>query len=299
MFASEMDRHCGINAWTTNSHVIRAVSDSPGGIYHRVEEVFGVFSHEPNIARAPTGEYVMYFTAKDPMHPIQAKCNCTDGSTDEKTCPSEPWGTSPTWMSYSKSPEGPWSTPVEIFKDVPTKQRNMDTNLAIVILKNGSVVGMARTSGSPEGINMHLVTASHWNHASSYVCRWDELLFPPDGPHAVPNAGVEDPYLYMDRNGIFHAIFHNQIEGDDMRLCGGHAWSEDGIDWVFSGTAWNNTVTFTDGSNFVFSRRERPHFVFGDSTDPYTITHLSTSVQTGNGKSKGDACYTHIQPVNH
>jgi hypothetical protein len=62
MFASEMMEHCGIGAWTANSHVVHAVSASPGGTYRRLpaaqgREVWPVFSHEPNLARAPSGEY--------------------------------------------------------------------------------------------------------------------------------------------------------------------------------------------------------------------------------------------------
>ena len=47
-----------------------------------------------------------------------------------------------------------------------------------------------------------------------------------------------------NRNGVYHAVFHNQIEADDQRLCGGHAYSVDGVDWTFTGTSWGNTVEF-------------------------------------------------------
>ena len=39
----------------------------------------------------------------------------------------------------------------------------------------------------------------------------------------------------------------------------------DGVHWVFTGTAWGNVVQFTDGHSYSFSRRERPHLVFGDA----------------------------------
>ena len=79
----------------------------------------------------------------------------------------------------------------------------------------------------------------------------------------VDYAGLEDPFLYRDRRGIFHAVFHNQIEDDDQRLCGGHAFSEDGKKWTFTGTAWSNRVPFDDGTHYAFSRRERspPHYL--------------------------------------
>lgn len=36
MLASEITEHCGIDAWTSNSHVVHAVSDTPGGTYTRL-----------------------------------------------------------------------------------------------------------------------------------------------------------------------------------------------------------------------------------------------------------------------
>ena len=135
--------------------------------------------------------------------------------------------------------------------------------------------------------------------AASYVGRFDEMLFP--DTRLVPSAGVEDPFLYQDVSGVFHAVFHNQIQDDDERLCGAHAYSTDGISWTFTGTAWGNTVHFDDGSSYAFSRRERPHFIFGDPGSPTTITHLSTGVQYGPhapiSVDGEDATFTLLQPV--
>jgi hypothetical protein len=258
MLASEMTQHCGINAWASNSHVVHAVSSTPGGAYSRVSphaEAFPVFSHEPNLARAPTGEFVVYFTAHDPSnHSVPPGCACTNG-TSSVACGNQPFlGSTPTYMSWSK-PSGPggsggpstWSPPVQLFKSQQS-EINMDTNFAAVILANGSVVGLGRTGTAANGIAIHLVTAKHWREPSSYRGRWTESLF---DLRMVPNAGLEDPFVWLDGRdggggpgggGIFHAVFHNQIEGDDERLAGGHAWSEDGLTWVFSGTSWNNTV---------------------------------------------------------
>lgn len=179
----------------------------------------------------------------------------------------------------------------------------MDTNLAAVILEDNSVVGIARTGGAPTGIVAHLVTASDWREPSSYLCRWDEMLFP--DTKILDDAGVEDPHVYFDAQGVFHAVFHNQIEKDDERLCGGHAFSVNSLNWTFTGTAWNNTVTYVDESDeltyYPFSRRERPHVIFGDAAQPFKITHLSTGVQYGEGSpiyaDGQDACYTVVQPV--
>ena len=175
-----------------------------------------------------------------------------------------PWGTAPTWMSFSPpsprggGPEGcvstlarssagrpsrrlprPWSKPVRLF-EAQQGQIDADTNLAVVILANGSVVGLARTGTKVNGIAIHLVTAGHWKAAASYTGRWDQSLF---DLRSVPPTGLEDPFVWQGRGGVFHAVFHNQIQNDDERLCGGHAFSEDGRHWTFTGTAWGNSAT--------------------------------------------------------
>ena len=207
----------------------------------------------------------------------------------------------------ASSPDGPWSPPARLFPD----HAQSDTNLAVTILANGSVVGLARTVvDAPLVVAIHPVTAHDWRDPASYVAHWNTTLFPD------ATWGPEDPMVYVDVNGVYHAVFHNQFANDDQRLCGGHAWSLDGWQWTLTGTAWGNTVVFLDevagessvgdGSNvktssYSFSRRERPHLVFADPTDPFTITALTSGVQFGAHSpisvSGEDACYTLLQPV--
>ena len=106
----------------------------------------------------------------------------------------------------------------QLFRD-QFKQLDADTNLAVHILPNSSVIGMARTAGPPTGVMIHLVTAAHWKDPNSYSGQWQTRLFP---ENSVDFAGLEDPFIYMGEGGVFHEVFHNQIEEDDQRLCGGH-----------------------------------------------------------------------------
>jgi hypothetical protein len=167
MFASQMINHCGINAWTRNSHVVHATCSDAGGKYVRVNdsrggEIFPVFSHEPNAVRDPTtGEWALFFTLKSPSG--RTVCNCTDGSTPPATCGGLQ-GEGPTYVSWASSPGGPWATPL-LLKDMGGSQS--DTNLAPIILPNGSLVGIWRTWD--RGSWPHLVTAAHWKNASSYT----------------------------------------------------------------------------------------------------------------------------------
>jgi hypothetical protein len=138
------------------------------------------------------------------------------------------------------------------------------------------------------------------------------IHIPPLRPHRTPS------YRYDAGRRVFHAVFHNQIEQDDQRLCGAHAYSTDGRTWTFGGTAWSNRVSFEhrhdqhahqrEGEHahgrahatrsYRFSRRERPHLLFDVHG---AIVALTTGVQYGPHAPtyhKGeDACYTLLQPV--
>ena len=79
MFAAAMLEGCGIDAWGTNSEIVRAVADTPLGPYRLAETVVPRFAHEPNVVRAPDGSVVMFYYAS----------NCSDGHCDPaKSCKS-------------------------------------------------------------------------------------------------------------------------------------------------------------------------------------------------------------------
>jgi hypothetical protein len=174
--------------------------------------------------------------------------------------------------------------------------RQSDTNLAPVILANGSLVGIWRTWGADcpgiHGSCPHLVTASHWKNASSYVFQ-QQPLFP-----GLQGGGAEDPALYLDQEGNFHALFHNMAPTQNPATMGGHAFSPrgDGLTWTYTGVAWGSTGEYTDGTPFAFSRRERPHPIMAE--DGFTIVALSTGVVYSDpSAAHGDASFTFVQPV--
>lgn len=298
---SSRARTGGIEAWRTNSQIVHATSVD-GVRFTRRGAVFPPFAHEPTVARAPTGEFVMWFTGEIAgKHPPRCR-ECADGRTPANTSCYTGFGGGPTYLSWASTPFGPWSAPQRLFA-AQANETNLDTNLAATILRNGSVVGIGRTGGAPTGIIAHLVTARDWRAPESYVGQWETFLFP--NTTVVPDAGVEDPYVWRDaRTGVFHAVFHSQIEADDERLCGGHAFSADGLSWTFSGTAWSNRVPLraTRGAApprlYRFSRRERPHLVFDEDGE---IAALTTAVQFGRHSptyvAGEDACFTLLQPV--
>jgi len=333
MWAAEMTEHCGIGAWAQNSRIVRAEANDLSGAFTRKQIVWNVFSHEPSMARAPSGEYVMFFTS-DRAEKKHGLCNCCqpgvskcDGSTGPHDCPSNvrtapaaasPLGapprshrdqrvpslgdSSPTYMSFSTSPSGPWSEPQVVFRN----WHGSDTNFSPLILRNGSLLALWRSWGKT-GSRVFLAGAADWSNVSTYVQFHDEVISTDLG-----TAGTEDPFVYLDEAGGYHAIFHHMYGEDTQRrwwldTCGGHAFSRDGRTWQYGGVAWGdaehphlNIVRFTDSTNFSFTRRERPHFVFDGRGAPALLT---SAAQYGSGKNpgpkgdNGDASFTMVQPI--
>ena len=126
------------------------------------------------------------------------------------------------------------------------------------------------------------------------------------------NAGIEDPFLYLDDVGNYHALFHHMYgEGTADRwwldTCGGHGFSRDGRTWEYGGVAWGSAehplgqpVKFTDGIDTSFTRREEPHLVFNANGLPAALTNAAQYGQGREATAKGDngdASYTMIQPL--
>lgn len=284
-WASEMLDGCGINAWRTNSHVIHATAPAPGGPWTRLEEVWPAFAHEPDVVRGPRGEWVMVWSAFELPNAASDRCtNCTSGSTSPVQ-PNNPvyhkGGCGPLYIhpfkqmiSTAGAPGGPWSTPVEI----TALSRPWDWNTALTIARDGSAVALVRS-----GI---VWAAQNYTDPASWALAAGGAPLP-DGDN------TEDPHIYMDAHGRYHALFHAMDPNDDPAFCGAHAFSIDGVAWTYSGWAYGNNATYTDGEVHTFSRRERPHMLFApDGTTPLA---LSTGVQYAGGY--GDAVFTLVQPI--
>ncbi len=291
MFASEITAHCGISAWTFNSRIVHATSPTLQGRFQRDSEFSGVFSHEPTAVRDPTTrEWAVFFTSAIPSG--RAVCNCSDGSSTQACRDLPKYGKQgPTFVTWASSPAGPWAPPLELLSE---GAREADTNLAPYIFPNGSLLGIWRTHpGVAPGSIPHLVKADDWKNASSYT--WDNS---PMLPLQLPeDVGLEDPHLYRDSKGNFHALFHafslnSSVSGD----FGGHAFSVDGLTWTWSGLCFDNNVTYQDGTGVAYLSRQRPHFVFQDgSAAPVGLTN---GVVYKDASTAGDdACFTLFQPV--
>jgi len=295
MYATELGLHCGMHSWTMNSQTILASSKDPLGLYQREKIIVPVWSHEVEVARAPTGEYVAYFSYKEYNGDWQICETCTDSTTDP-TCPKRKEGlgesigvsiesTDATYMSWAPRPHGPWSKPVLV---QPGKVQ-MDSNFAGVIKDDGIFVGMWRDH-HPGGHHStpHSVTASNWKDPSTYEFG-STVLF----PEVDKKGGIEDMFIWVDARKNYHALFHIMY---DCENCVGHAHSADGLAWTYTGTAATADTTYTDGSSVSFSHLERPQLVFAE--DGFTPLALTNGVKTDQtGLSNDDQSFTLLRPL--
>eukprot|EP00041_Stephanoeca_diplocostata_P029789 m.887075 g.887075 ORF g.887075 m.887075 type:complete len:401 (+) comp23634_c0_seq3:572-1774(+) len=287
MWATELAEHCGMHTWTTNSQTIRASSKDPQGFYTREAVQFPVWTHEVDVIRGNNGEYVAYMSYHVPS-PYPFCKTCTDGSTDPNCKKALPLieDSDPTYMSWTSTPRGNWSDPVLVMMAKP----EMDINMAPVILPNGSLVGMWRNH-NPGGHHStpHPVLATDWKDPSTYTWTEEQLFDDKDVP-----GGIEDMFLWVDKRGKFHALFHVMYGCGEHNTCGGHAFSEDGRRWRWGGTAYTGLVNFTDGTSYDFPYVERPHLVF--DKDGVTPVALTNGVKPGWG-ADGDQSFTLLRPL--
>merc|ERR1712232_283618 len=159
---------------------------------------------------------------------------------------------------------GNWSDPVLVLgPSVVPKMTPMDTNMAVVIRKDSSLVGMWRDH-HPTGKSVpHLVTATNWKDPGTYKFSMDDLLFGRrdhekawgassrrrPGPSPKNPGGLEDMFLWIDGRGHYHALFHQMYS---CLTCTAHAYSADGISWTYTGTAATSDTEYTDGHKETF-----------------------------------------------
>ena len=241
MLAAEMVNHCGIDSWTRNSRVVFATSPTPGGRFTRQSQVEPIFAHEPSVARAPNGSWVMYFARHFPNTTATGgypPCNCSDGSTPAGSCHSEVGGNQHvTFMATAPALKGPWSEP----RMIPLRDCNLqfcqhDMVLAGTILANGTFLGMVKVHHKAS--EAHLVVAQDWSDASGYVQSANDEsgnLFP-EASHPPDGGRVEDPSEpWQDARGNWHVLFHAESpSGAPWARSGGHAFSRkgDGRHWT-------------------------------------------------------------------
>lgn len=258
MWAVKMVNHCSISKYLLNSGVVHAVSTGVAGPYQEAEQVLVPFAHEPDVVRAPTGELVMS-TVTGPVgdapggsgHP---SCFCVNGvsnlTCDCDNLPQQKCVPQTSTLSVATAVDGPWAS-----APMGGPRWHGAENPSIWITRNGSLFGCSRGGATS-------VFAADWKNGSTYVK-------PPTSISGGPD--VEGPFVWQDENDHWHHLSHNLEEAhfcpsDRDCLNGGHAYSLDGLNWLYGGVAFGTWVNMTDGSVLHLNRRERHHLVFAEGT---------------------------------
>ena len=298
MHVAQFVNKCGFQQWASNSRVVHAVADEPTGKFAMRETIHDVWAHNPSVVRAAgQGLWVMTWVQNTTFDPASIEGTC-DAAGNILRNASIPGGRllNENFMSTAQSLNGPWSAPMELDSifdaAVPPfimqGTRNRNTNLAITINPDGSLVGLWRRCCNPPpkyapagggGASViFALRASDWRNLSTWVAS-DEPALP-----ALRANGYEDPTVWPDptRSGIYHAVFHDMIGGwhrpeYNNTQVGAHAYSADGgSTWVQTGVAFNLTAQYVDGTSVTFVQRERPHIVLDPKSG--APTHLVSGV---------------------
>ena len=256
MYAAEMGGFCGINVWLSNSIVVHATSADPLTVpFSRRSVVQGAFAHEPIAARAPTGEYVVFFSAVLPPEPLPVKggepcAGCANG-VSVASCGTDANRNAsvmlPTYMVFSADPDGPWSAP----QMVPGTDVYADSNFAPWIDSDGSLVALTRGQ---------VYRSSNWRNISDYraVGRWSDR--------------GEDPFIWRNSvDGVLHGIIHV----GRPNTFGLHLYSTDGTSWTASaGHAYTSVLSFTNGTELNLASKQT-HPTHPPARPPLTLDNPS------------------------
>jgi len=265
LYAAQMLNSCPLSTWVTNSVIIRADSDNIMGPYTYKEQVLQAWGHNPMPARAPDGTYLIYHIGDGkPMGEIQ---NCTHGEMEKddhkrvrfskkRTTLPEAGEEINVNILFSETPVGPWRQHKEV-------QEDPADNPTPYFFPNGTVILLHRidiwANDTPISYILE-ATAKHWT--GPYISRGGPIFLHQN----------EDPFIYRNNAGHFHALFHGMEEGytDQKSYAGRHAFSRDGLRWTFSDIpAYNSSVLMENGSITTFKRRERPQVTFEKGIPKY------------------------------
>ena len=300
MYLAEMAGGCGMETWTTNSIIRHAVSSSgPAGPYQPREVIMQPFAHNPTAIRAPDGTYLIYHIGCGT--PVGSRCADCAGGLTSPSChaPGEEVACNgnTTNILYSKSPDGPWQQlNAPIVKSATMGTPYQIDNPTVTFFPNGSLLLLGR-GGDParEAGSDGWVTAPSWRGPYKMHTM---VGCPKSGAGGCGPASpdVEDPFVWRDKRGNLHALFHKFT--DEHPNCGGHAYSSDGKDWTLHNTpAYTTTITTADGVGHPFARRERPHLLFGDDgVTPQMLFTSLTNWSVGH-KPPNDKAFTFAQAI--
>eukprot|EP00040_Diaphanoeca_grandis_P031060 m.185024 g.185024 ORF g.185024 m.185024 type:complete len:459 (-) comp32214_c9_seq1:62-1438(-) len=264
LFVTEMGgKTCGLQAWGSQSTVTHAISPNVTGPYTKVRTAIPHEAHNPQVIVINGSWYIFHI-----------------GSAN------------------SKAPTKDCHNNVSQFTR-PSSSRKQSGTIHKAASPNGDFVPIDAV-GYPSCNNPS--PFQHANGTLFVACKWGFFSAPkPEGPWTraatlqppnVANRTWEDPFLFINERG-FHILSHTwSALPYPSNAISGHAFSLDGVTWVWSAEEpYNNVVSKTDGTVHQYATLERPKFVFADPSNPHRPTHLFNGVSPyWNSSNAADPC---------
>jgi hypothetical protein len=255
MFASRWPEQYGLSGWTKYSEIVRASSDN----------LYGPYTFQEVVLQKREG----YWDNDRAHNPKIVKSDDTFilyyiSSANE------------TGYAYSKAITGPWKRIDSVAMPF--------SNPAPLIRKDGSVYVFGRKS-------INNIRIAQGYTAPAFNARYTILN---DGKNLLPGMNqLEDPTIWW-ASGQYNVIL-SDFRGDATQVNknGAQYYSKDGIDYklISNESVYTKTVTYDDGTSYIFRRRERP-FVYVNERGE--VTAFFTACLTDKDQS-----WIEVQPANN
>jgi len=297
LYVSQMTNMCGLNEWTTNSEIIRATSRHIEGPYVFQEEILTPWAHNSQPHKAPDGTYLIYHIGNGKYPPWGPPENCSNMDIDlmkKRFSPKRRYkrrsataNTVPVHYVYSHSATGPWKPNAKVTGEDPCD------NPTAYFFPNGSVILLYRMdiwANTTPYSEIHMATAPSWK--GPYIT---QSPINTGGP--IFQRQGEDPFIYRDARGNFHALFHDMEAGFPYQTTwsGSHAYSRDGLHWTWTPLpAYTSVVTYENGWIARYARRERPQLIFRNDKRRGERRFLTNGIQV---TESDDMTFTLIQEI--
>jgi len=301
LYVSEMGGHCGLDVWQSMSTIVDTVSStaSAAGPYTRVGVVVPREAHNAYYTYDPASEthLIYHIGGGDNGDQPPLWTNCTNGSTPGSgsaaglaALKDPPLWAHVQYVHHAASLAGPWLR--QNFTNPPAGGNDSDIgwgndNPAPYIYPNGTVLMLTRRYQSPKrGVEPHdtiwLVTAPSWKGPYHFVSDKPVLM---DWQGQPTRENMEDPCLWRNARGHFHALFHFGHR---------HAWSADGLHWsVGNISVWDTTVGST-----LQKDAERPRIWIDPATgSPGLLFTACRDNTVKKGPGELDRSFTVVQPI--
>ena len=196
--------------------------------------------------------------------------NCTQGEDSAEHLRATSEGGYSNYLSYSRSVWGPWTAWNQtLLPGGCSSCWDMSVvNMAPFPLSNGTVLLGYRGTDSKHTEKLGVAIAANWSGPYRSLS--------PNAP--IINASGEDPYLWVDRRGNFHILFHA------FATMGGHAFSRAlAGPWTLSDTVpYNCTISWSNGTTITYAERERPELLLDAVTGSPLVLYTAVLFETRN-----------------